>query len=183
MAQIKINDIGLFKTFDSTWQMSLLVDDKSLTTAQKAVDNAKERLTSGKDVGIEVDRLKKPRSMNANAYFHVLCDKIAEKLGSTLDEVKTQLVVTYGTPLYSVTVPKSANIGEFWRYYRWIGETDDGKKTYLLYKQTHTLDTKEMARLIDGTVSDAKALDIETMTPQQLAEMKIQWENEYGKCD
>lgn len=181
MTQIKINDIGLFKTFDGTWQMSLLVDDKSITTAQKAVDNAKERLTNGKDVGVDVDRLKKPRSMDANAYFHVLCDKIAEKLGSTLDDVKTQLVVTYGTPLYSVTIPEKADIGDFWRYYRWIG-TADGKCTYLLYKQTHTLDTKEMSRLINGTVSDAKSLNIETKTPQEIAEMKLHWENEYGKC-
>lgn len=181
MAQIKINDIGLFRTFDGSFQLSLRVDEQFITQAQKAVDNAKERLTNGKDVGVEIERLKRPRSMDANAYFHVLCDKIAEKLGSTLDDVKTQLVVTYGTPLYSVTIPETADIGDFWRYYRWIG-TADGKCTYLLYKQTHTLDTKEMSRLINGTISDAKSLNIETKTPQEIAEMKAQWEAEYGKC-
>ena len=179
MAQIKIKDIGLFKTFDGGWQLTLLVDEQSIKQAQKAADDAKERLTNGKDVGIEIERYKRPRSMNANAYFHVLCDKIAEKLNSTLDEVKTQLVVTYGTPLYSVTIPETADIGEFWRYYRWIGAAD-GKNTYLLYKQTHTLDTKEMSRLIDGTVGDAQQLGIETRTPQQIAEIIAQWEAEYG---
>ena len=49
------------------------------------------------------------------------------------------------------------------------------KDKYLLYKHTHTLNSKEMARLIDGTVQDAKQLGIETKTPQQLAEMKSLW--------
>jgi hypothetical protein len=34
-----------------------------------------------------------------------------------------------------------------------------------------------MARLIDGTVYEAKALEIETMTPNQIAEMKARWGN------
>ena len=34
-----------------------------------------------------------------------------------------------------------------------------------------SLDKAEMARLIDGTVEEAKQLGIETKTPQEIAEM------------
>ena len=60
--------------------MSILIDGQFTAKAQNAVENAKERLTNGKDVGIVVDRLKKHRSLDANAYFWVLVGKIADKL-------------------------------------------------------------------------------------------------------
>ena len=54
---------------------------------------------------------------------------------------------------------------------------DDGKlyRVYRLMRGSHEYDTAEMAKLIDGTVSDAKELGIETMTPTQLKEMKERW--------
>ena len=38
-------------------------------------------------------------------------------------------------------------------------------------------DTREMAIFIDGIVSEAQALGIDTRTPEELAEMKSLWEN------
>lgn len=46
---------------------------------------------------------------------------------------------------------------------------------YLVYKDTHKMDTKEMSRLIDGAISEAKELGIETETPEQLEAMKKKW--------
>ena len=46
---------------------------------------------------------------------------------------------------------------------------------YMVYKQTHTLDTAEMARLIDGAVSEAQQLGIETKTPEELDKIKALW--------
>ena len=51
------------------------------------------------------------------------------------------------------------------------GETTD---TYLLYKQTHTLDGAEFGRLIDGTVEDCAELGIETLPPAELEAMYAQ---------
>lgn len=42
---------------------------------------------------------------------------------------------------------------------------------------SHTYDTKEMSRLIDGTVEEAKELGIETLTPDQVERMKQAWKN------
>ena len=45
-------------------------------------------------------------------------------------------------------------------------------RCYLLYKHTRDMDSAEMSHLIDGTVSEAKALGIETMTPDQIRELE-----------
>ena len=63
---------------------------------------------------------------------------------------------------------------------KWYKEiTDNGitKDCYIIYKETHTLDTKEMARLIDGVVQECQNVGIETKTPDQIAEMMNLWEN------
>ena len=49
---------------------------------------------------------------------------------------------------------------------------------YIAYKETHTLDTKEMQRLIDGVIQECDALNIEHKTPNEIKEMLSLWEQE-----
>jgi hypothetical protein len=46
---------------------------------------------------------------------------------------------------------------------------------YKIYRGSHTLDSKEMSILIEGTVADAKELGIDTMTPNQIERMVNAW--------
>ena len=52
---------------------------------------------------------------------------------------------------------------------------------YWHIKGSHQMDSKQMGRLIDSVVYEAKNLGIETATPEQLAEMQRLWEQRYGK--
>lgn len=134
------------------------------------------------EISVEIKRYREPRSKNANAYFHVLVNKIAEAQRLGNDEVKRQLVLEYGTlatdetgSVLGAMLPASASMDDFYPYAKWYkSKVLDGKEydCYLFYKQTHTLDSKEMARLIDGTITVAKELGIETMTPDQLARLE-----------
>lgn len=134
------------------------------------------------EISVEIKRYREPRSKNANAYFHVLVNKIAEAQRLGNDEVKRQLVLEYGTlatdetgSVLGAMLPASASMDDFYPYAKWYkSKTLDGKEydCYLFYKQTHTLDSKEMARLIDGTITVAKELGLETMTPDQLARLE-----------
>lgn len=45
----------------------------------------------------------------------------------------------------------------------------------IVMRGSHTYDTKEMSELIKGTVQEAKALGIETATPQEIKEMEERW--------
>lgn len=137
------------------------------------------------DVSVEIKKYREKRSKDANAYFHVLVNKIAEAQGLGNDEVKKSLVLEYGALAkddegYTVgfKLPASVNIDKIYPYAKIFDVREENGRTfncYLVYKHTHELDSKEMARLIDGTIYVAKDLGIETDTPEQLAKYKEGW--------
>ena len=134
------------------------------------------------DVAADVKRYRLPRSLDANAYFHLLVNRIAATVGSSDDEVKRELVIKYGTletdddgNTIGAMLPAGADVDRFHPYTRCFKSMDlNGKpyRCYLFYKHTRDLDTAEMSHLIDGTVSEAKRLGIETMTPDQIRELE-----------
>lgn len=138
------------------------------------------------DINVEIKKWRNPRSREANAYFHVLVNKIAEAQGLGDSEVKRGLVVEYGAlakdkdgNALGAMLPVSADMDDFYPYYRcYKTMTLEGREynCYLFYKRTHTLDTKEMARLIDGAIYVAKGLGIDTDTPEQIARYKEEWQ-------
>jgi hypothetical protein len=137
------------------------------------------------DVSVEIKKYREKRSKDANAYFHVLVNKIAEAQGLGNDEVKKSLVLEYGALAkdddgYTVgfKLPASVNIDKIYPYAKIFDVREENGRTfncYLVYKHTHELDSKEMARLIDGAIYVAKDLGIETDTPEQLAKYKEGW--------
>lgn len=133
------------------------------------------------DLSVEVKKWREQRSVDANAYFHVLVTKIAERLGEGIDQVKRSLVCEYGTVAFMARIPATANLDNIYKYSMLIGPSKGTKEPcndWMIFKPTHTLDSAEMARLIDGVVQEAKQLDIETRTPQQFAELMSLWGTE-----
>ena len=155
------------------WVFSVELDGEAVGQAKTIVD--------GYPTGyfdIQVEKWSEKRSLQANAYFHVLCADIAKATKSSLDDVKKMLVLRYGTPARgkdtkyaAVKVPRNTDIDQFYPYARHIGQDENGLDMYILFKQTHTLNREEMSHLIDGTVYEAKALNIETLPPDELARM------------
>lgn len=141
-----------------------------------------------KDLDIEIKQHREKRSKNASAYFYVLVNKIAGETGESDDEVKRRLVETYGTIdkdadglMAGVKVPHKVDITKYWPYVRYVeSKIENGKMfdCYLFYKRTSDMDSKEMAHLIDGAISEARELGIETDTPEELARQKALWENQ-----
>ena len=139
------------------------------------------------DLRIKAEKWREKRSLNANAYFHVLVSKIAQAVGESNTETKNQLISDYGFP----EMPPIQIIGrerDDWRKLAAVHlhptsatrVLDNGElyRVYYLMRGSHTYDTKEMSRLIDGAVSEAKALGIETMTPEEIGRMLSAWKNE-----
>lgn len=143
----------------------------------EVVSNLKE-----KPYVCEIKPFHKKRSLDANAYFHVLVDKIAKAVNKSAEDVKVQINLDYGTIASDdkglkagFKALKEVPISKFFKYAKPIGEcTENGKifVKYLIYKETHTLDSSEMAILIDGTIQEAKQLGIETLTPIELENLK-----------
>lgn len=137
------------------------------------------------ELDIEIKKHREKRSLSANANFHVLVNKIAAETGGSDEAVKRRLVVTYGAIdtdedglMVGFKLPANVDVDKIYPYVRYFDTREEnGKlfKCYLVYKHTSDMDSKEMARLIDGTITEAKELGIETDTPEQLAKIKEAW--------
>lgn len=139
------------------------------------------------DLKIKVSRKKETRSLDSNGYFHVLARKLSQKLMISESACKNHLIASYGQPelyedeaiIYKTNAPESYMIEreEIHTKLVKVGE-ENGKPIYFyrLYRGSHTYNTQEMSRLIDGTVQECKEQGIETATPDELAHMQMLWE-------
>ena len=147
-----------------------------------------EEIKQGKVFDCEIKEHKEKRSLNANAYFHLLVHRIAEVMKIGNDECKVKMNLEYGTPkkldehtLFAFKVPKGAVVSDIIEYPKLVKTVEENGKEldiYIAYKETHTLDTKEMQRLIDGVIQECDALNIEHKTPNEIKEMLSLWEQE-----
>ena len=137
-----------------------------------------------KTLSIEVKPYRAKRSLDANAYFFVLADKLAAKLGTSKEEVYRNAVRDIGGVSEIVCVKNEAveRLCEGWSKngIAWQTETFpskiDGCTNVILYYGSSTYTTDQMSRLIDHIVQDCKAVGIETMTTNAIAEMLSLWE-------
>lgn len=134
----------------------------------------------------EVKEFKKIRSNDANKYFHVLVNELARYLDISDKEMKIRMNLQYGAiakdkdgKYAGAKIPRGTDITQFYDYAKWYGECEENGiifDKYLFYKQTHTLNTKEMAHLINGVVQECNERGIETKSPAELKSMLDKWE-------
>lgn len=134
---------------------------------------------------VTAKKYRKKRSLDANAYSWVLLDKIAKAMGSTSEEVYEEMLRRYGYPLYDedekpviISLKAEMDISSLDIHLKFVGEGHVQNKLFKHYKVIRgqsTYDTKEMSTFIDGIVSEAKELGIETLTPDELERMKAAW--------
>ncbi|HKM01135.1 MAG TPA: hypothetical protein VJ083_03675 [Sedimentibacter sp.] len=146
---------------------------------EKPLDHKSDEL-----LNIEVKKYRKGRSLNANSYFHLLCDKIAKERNITSTASKNILLGFYGTIDEEVNAILMLDNIEYLEmdnlHLKPTSRTEafESGKLYRVYhviKPTHLYDTKEMASLIDGTINDCKELGIDTLTPTEIERMKGAW--------
>lgn len=136
---------------------------------------------------IKMSKWSEKRSLDANAYFHVLVGKIAEQLRISKIRCKNELIARYGQVEYVDDVPVviKTNIQpeqmweqEFLHCFPCKVSIENDKEVifYRVYRPTHTYSSIEFFHLLDGTIEDAKALGIETMTPAETERIKALWQ-------
>lgn len=137
---------------------------------------------------VEIKEHKNTRSLDANAYFHLLVHKIAQKINRGEDEIKTNLNLEYGElardkkgNVAGCKVPKDTDITAFYRYAKWYKQDKDGTDCYIFYKPTHELNTKEFARLLDGTIYECKELGIETLPENEIKNLMRSYDGKMAK--
>lgn len=141
----------------------------------------------GKDLKIKLTKSTNPRSLDANAYFHVLCDHLRQKLGVSMAHMKNELITSYGQIEYmdeGVPATFKSNIPyEQMReletpHLKFVKMSEDGNYMYVLYRGSHTYNTAEMHQLLEGTIQEATLQGIETKSPDEIARLESLWKGE-----
>lgn len=142
-------------------------------------------------VDIEIKKHRERRSLDANAYFWVMADKLAKKLSLSGTRPLTSLDIYHeyikDVGAFEIVPIKSEAVArwcEIWtaKGQGWICEDmgeckrTSGYHNTKCYYGSSTYDKEQMSRLIDLLVADCKENDIETRTPNELAEMMSLWE-------
>ena len=143
---------------------------------------------------IEPHKERKGRSLNANSYFHVLVQKLAQAQQPpvSLAKCKNMMIAAYGQPEYidgqqaiiksNVPQEKMQEIEYLHTALVKISE-ENGTECYFyrIYRGTHTYNNIEMQKLIEGVVQECKDAGIETATPAEIAKMIDVWGLKNGK--
>lgn len=155
----------------------------------KAVDVLQflaEQMKEKPDAEWDITEHKKKRSLDSNSYFHVLCDKLRQKLHISMARCKNHLIADYGQIQYIDDQPmiyKTNAPDEYMQELETIHTKlvkvtkENGKEVYFyrVYRGSHTYDSAEMQKLISGTVEECKDQNIETATPDEIARMNALW--------
>lgn len=139
------------------------------------------------EVDVDIKKHREKRSLNANAYFHVLVDKLRLALNISFAECKNNLITSYGQIEYiddvpvtiKTNIPADIMMENETLHCKPLHVEDTDAFWYRVYRGTHTYNSQEMAQLIDKTIQEIKevAPEIETMTPNELARLEG-----YEKC-
>lgn len=169
------------------------MSEKFTGDTDNIIRHVMEEKLKNPDVLWDIDVHREKRSLDSNSYFHVLCDKLRQKLGISMARCKNHLIADYGQIQYlddgSPMIYKT-NAPDDYMYELETIHTKCVKVTeengievffYRIYRGSHTYNSAEMAKLIQGTVEECKQVGIETATPQELARMQALWESRYEK--
>lgn len=136
-------------------------------------------LQTGKMYLARIGLFREQRSKNANSLFWKACDTIAQALQTTKDEIYLNLLRDYGVHTYAV-IPDRA-YEKFKNEYKIcepVGPVLVNGKAGLqvrCYYGSHTYNTKQMSRLIDGALAELNDLGIDFSSPEEIARMKEEW--------
>ena len=134
---------------------------------------------NGQPVSLKVTKKKKRRSLDSNAYFWILVDKLSQKLNLSKEDVYRNAIRNIGGVSEVVCVRNEAveKLCAGWSKNGLGWQTDtmpskiDGCTNVVLYYGSSTYNQEQMTRLIDNIVQDCKAVGIETLSPLELARM------------
>lgn len=125
-----------------------------------------------KPVEVTIKRYREKRSLDANGYLWALIGKIADALRESKDDIYFDMLKAYGQGgAVSVEEKYAEDFKRSYKYHEILGESQLNGKTFFHFRfwvGSSEYDTREMSILIDGVVKEAKNLDIETMTPNEL---------------
>lgn len=153
----------LFNSYGEGWRLSILISEDSVKDASRLCDNARD-----KPLDVEVKPHREKRSLTANAYAWQLMGKIGKAVTPPIpnEEVYEMMLRRYA-PVTLVRVLKGVDLTLYGVHAELSADLGDMVE-WRVYKGSSEYDSKEMSVFIEGVKSEAEALGIETLTPDEL---------------
>ena len=160
-------------------KISLLLDTKDLDIV--------EQLKNENKLNVDLKKYRKKRSLDANSYCWVLCDKIAKELskdGTTItkEQIYKDSILQIGTfEPFLVQEKTFDNFKRIWEkqglgfLVQEVSKKDKCVKVHCYYGSS-TYDSKEMSLLIDLIIGLAKSLQIETKPQEEIDSLLKEWD-------
>lgn len=152
--------------------------------------NERESLLSleklkGDKLSVDIKKWRKKRSLDANSYCWVLCDRIAKELSKEVVVTKEQVykdAISQAGTFEPMIIEEKAydNFKRIWEkqglgfIVQEVTRKDKCVKVHCYYGSS-TYDTKEMSLLIEIIVDLAKSLDIETKPKEEIESLLRSW--------
>ena len=178
-------EIGFSNGITITFRFPLS-EREALKPLIEIIENYDEK----KEYELTFDKTKKKRSMDANAYMWVLCDKIAKVIRSTKEEVYrkairevgvfSDIAVQEGEPCeHLIQTWNKWGIGYFAEMFdsKLIDKKGNPMKRVRLYQGSHEYSQEELSPVIDYIVEEAKNLNIEVLSDRKIKELEASWKN------
>lgn len=129
--------------------------------------------SQSRDKLFEIKEYKEQRNKKQNAKYYKLLGQLAMAVNMSVEELHFKMLKDY-SQRYEMCIPSSVEvrgIEYFERKSKFI-KNEMEYSTYLVYVPSHELNTKEFAFLLNGLCEECKQQGIETLSPNELAELK-----------
>jgi hypothetical protein len=162
----------------------VLTTNRSQQNIQE-IAKLKEIIEKGKELKVDIKQYRNKRSLDANSYCFVLCQKIAEAIGNTKEFVYKQAIKQVGqfeiVPIKDIAVERWIEAWES-KGLGWQSEVIEdskleGYKNTINYFGSSVYDTREMSLLLEEIVGQAKELGIDTISESEKEKLMEMWEN------
>lgn len=166
---MKAKITAISRDFDTGYPELQIIVKESFETVERY---------KGKSLEIEIKEDIKGRSLNANAYYWTLCNKLAGKFGVSNAWMHNSILQRYGTytEISGQCLIVSINAEEDVMENQHVHLKPTGQPgEYILLKGSHEYNQKEMARLIDGLIEECKLQGIETLPQEEIDRMVKTW--------
>lgn len=136
------------------------------------------KLRDSEKISITLEEEKEKRGTNANSALWVLCNKIANVIGTSKEETYLIQLKKYGQ---SFLVPLSIGLDPtgYFKYYEFREKGEiNGKRCnwFIVYKGSSEYTKQEMQVLLEGTNNDCKEMGLETIEDYKMKKLIEEWE-------
>ena len=132
---------------------------------------------ANKDLEVDIKIFREKRSLRANGYMWLLCEKLAEAVQSTKEEVYRKAIREVGCyrDFEGLDLTHTKTLETAWARLGLGWFTERVGSAVRCYYGSSEYDAKQMARLLDYVIADCEAVGIPTLPEAEIDRLKREW--------